>query len=269
MTAETERLEWVSGKSGWSLYYRIYADRSTGRPPETIFPHGDVGSNRTSKAEVQALFDGEEPFTTPKPEGLVRRIFEVATNPDDLVLDSFLGSGTTAAVANKMGRRWIGVEMGDHAVTHCAPRLVKVIEGEQGGISKAVEWNGGGGFVFYRLGEEVFDEGGRLRSGIKFPALAAHVWFSETGIPYRGTADSPFLGNHASRGFALLYNGILGDKSVTGGNVLTGALLASIRALAGHDGPLTIYAEASRIGAARLKAEGVTFKQTPYDVKAR
>lgn len=222
---------------------------------------------------MQALFDGEEPFTTPKPEGLVRRILDIATNPGDLVLDSFLGSGTTAAVALKMGRKWIGVEMGDHAVTHCAPRLVKVIEGEQGGISEAVDWQGGGGFSFYRLGEEVFDEDGRIRPGIGFAALAAHVWFSETGVPYQGAADSPFLGNHAgghgARGFALLYNGILGDKRVTGGNVLTGALLASIRALAGHDGPLTIYGETSRIGAARLKAEGVAFKQTPYDVKAR
>ncbi|MGK2911510.1 MAG: site-specific DNA-methyltransferase, partial [Sphingobium sp.] len=139
--------------------------------------------------------------------------------------------------------------------------------------SRAVGWQGGGGFSFYRLGEQVFDEEGRLRPGIRFPLLAAHVWFSETGIPWHGAADSPFLGIYNGRGFALLYNGILGDKSVTGGNVLTGALLKSIRALAGdhgfHDGPLTIYGEASRLVAARLGAEGVTFKQTPYDVKAR
>jgi len=204
-----------------------------------------------------------------KPEVWISYLLDRFTNRGDLVLDSFLGSGTTAAVAQKMGRKWIGVEMGDHAVTHCAPRLRKVIEGEQGGISKVVEWQGGGGFRFYRLGEPVFDDEGRIRPGIKFPNLAAHVWFSETGQPYAGAADSPFLGNHAGRGFALLYNGILGDKRVTGGNVLTSALLASVRELAGHDGPLTIYGEASRIGAARLKAEGVTFKQTPYDVKAR
>lgn len=229
----------------------------------------DVGLNQHAAREIELLFGEKASFETPKPETLLKRVIEIATNPGDLVLDSFLGSGTTAAVALKMGRKWIGVEMGDHAVTHCAPRLRKVIEGEQGGISKAVNWQGGGGFRFYRLGEPVFDEEGRIRAGIKFPALAAHVWFSETGQPYSGAADSPFLGNHAGRGFALLYNGILGDKSVTGGNVLTGALLASIRTLAGHDGPLTIYGEASRIGAARLKAEGVTFKQTPYDVKAR
>jgi adenine-specific DNA-methyltransferase len=246
-----------------------YLTEVPGVAPWTWWPSDEVGHTDESKKEIHALFGKVAAFDSPKPERLLQRVLHIATNPGDLVLDSFLGSGTTAAVAHKMGRKWIGVEMGDHAVTHCAPRLRKVIEAEQGGISKAVNWQGGGGFRFYRLGEPVFDEEGRIRAGIKFPALAAHVWFSETGQPYSGAADSPFLGNHAGRGFALLYNGILGDKSVTGGNVLTGALLASIRALAGHDGPLTIYGEASRIGAARLKAEGVTFKQTPYDVKAR
>lgn len=246
-----------------------FAGEEAGLAPMSLWLAEEVGTNEESKKEILGLFDHDTPFGTPKPERLMERILHIATNPGDLVLDSFLGSGTTAAVAQKMGRRWIGVEMGDHAVTHCAPRMATVIAGEQGGISKAVNWQGGGGFHFYRLGAPVFDEEGRIRAGIKFPALAAHVWFSETGVPYSGTADSPFLGNHNGRGLALLYNGILGDKSVSGGNVLTGALLASIRKLAGHDGPLTIYGEASRIGAARLKAEGVTFKQTPYDVKAR
>lgn len=86
-----------------------------------------------------------------KPEALVQRIFEMFTQPGDLVLDSFLGSGTTAAVAHKMGRRWIGIELGEHCYTHCKPRLDKVIDGEQGGISKAVNWNGGGGYKFYEL----------------------------------------------------------------------------------------------------------------------
>lgn len=258
------------GKDGLGMpRKKTYLYEQKGRTSWTWWSNEEVGNTQESKKEIIALFGSDEQFGTPKPERLLHRILHIATNPGDLVLDSFLGSGTTAAVAHKMGRKWIGVEMGDHAVTHCAPRLRKVIDGEQGGISKAVNWQGGGGFRFYRLGEPVFDEEGRIRAGIKFPALAAHVWFSETGQPYSGAADSPFLGNHAGRGFALLYNGILGDKSVTGGNVLTGALLASIRALAGHDGPLTIYGEASRIGAARLKAEAVTFKQTPYDVKAR
>lgn len=94
----------------------------------------------------------KDDFLTPKPEALIQRILHIATNPGDLVLDSFLGSGTTAAVAHKMGRRWIGIELGEHCTTHCMPRLQKVINGEDpGGITKAVGWQGGGGFRFYEL----------------------------------------------------------------------------------------------------------------------
>jgi len=87
-----------------------------------------------------------------KPEALIRRVMEISSSPGDLVLDSFGGSGTTAAVAHKMNRRWIMVELGDHCYTHIIPRLKKVIDGEdQGGITKAVDWKGGGGFRFYEL----------------------------------------------------------------------------------------------------------------------
>jgi adenine-specific DNA-methyltransferase len=235
------------------------------------------------------LLSNLDSFDTPKPESLIERFVHIASNPGDLVLDSFLGSGTTAAVAHKMGRRWIGVEMGKHAVSHCAPRLMKVIEGEQGGISAAASWHGGGGFTFYRLGEPVFDEDGRIKTGIGFGSLAAHVWFSETGVPlatavmstqasveqvvsrFRGNDGAgPFLGVHDGNGYALLYNGVLGDKRPNGGNVLTSATLALIRDDGGgFAGPLIVYGEASRLGHARLRAEGITFKQTPYDVKAR
>ena len=226
-----------------------------------------------------------------KPEALIKRVFELFSNQGDLVLDSFLGSGTTAAVAHKMGRRYIGIEMGDHAVTHCVPRLQRVIAGDQGGISKSVSWQSGGGFRFYRLGPPVFDEEGRIRSDIQFPVLAAHIWFSETGRPWDGPhsgspADSrtkprktPFLGIHDGRAHVLLYNGILGDKRPGGGNVLTRAALALIRgeiAMA-YPGfakkntayPLTIYGEQSRLTPPTLGRERITFKQTPYDVKAR
>ena len=148
--------------------------------PRTLWKKDDVGSNRTSKNEMRQLFPAEASFGTPKPERLIERVLRVATNPGDLVLDSFLGSGTTTAVAHKMGRRWIGVEMGDHAVTHCAPRLAKVIAGEGGGISAAVGWQGGGGFDFYRLGPAVFDADGTIAAGVAFAPLAAYVWFAET-----------------------------------------------------------------------------------------
>lgn len=91
-----------------------------------------------------------------KPESLIKQVLEMATEEGDLVLDSFLGSGTTAATAHKMGRRWIGIEMGEHAYTHCKVRLDNVIAGEQGGISKEVGWQGGGGYKFYELAEQQY-----------------------------------------------------------------------------------------------------------------
>jgi len=129
-----------------------YLSEVEGLVPSTWWPHEDVGHNDEAKKEIHALFGKEDAFATPKPERLVRRVVHIATNPGDLVLDSFAGSGTTGAVAHKMGRRWIMVELGEHCHTHIIPRLKKVIDGEdQGGISKAVNWQGGGGFRYYRL----------------------------------------------------------------------------------------------------------------------
>jgi adenine-specific DNA-methyltransferase len=137
-------------------YYRVFGDPNAGRPPETIWPHTEVGSNRTSKAEVKALLPDVVPFSTPKPEKLLERVIAVSTGPGELVLDSFAGSGTTGAVAHKMGRKWIMVELGDNCFTHIIPRLKQVIDGsDQGGISNDVAWRGGGGFKFYRLAESL------------------------------------------------------------------------------------------------------------------
>ncbi|MCD4827916.1 MAG: site-specific DNA-methyltransferase [Candidatus Cloacimonetes bacterium] len=232
----------------------------------TWWTNKEVGHNQEAKKEIIAVFGPESPFDTPKPERLIQRIITLATQPGDLVLDSFLGSGTTAAVAHKMGRRYIGIELGEHAVTHCVPRLQKVIEGEQGGISGEVNWNGGGGFRFYRLGEPVFDETGRIHPQVRFRTLASHIWFAETGTPLPEKADSPLLGIHGESACYLLFNGILGDKSVNGGNVLTRPLLAQ---LPPHEGPRIIYGEACRLSQKSLKDLNITFRQIPYDVKAR
>lgn len=120
----------------------------------TWWTYQEVAGNQDAKRELLALL-GETDFITPKPERLIRQILIIASKPGDLVLDCFLGSGTTTAVAHKMGRRYIGIEIGDHARTHCIQRLQKVIEGEQGGVSREVGWQGGGGFRFYTLGEPV------------------------------------------------------------------------------------------------------------------
>lgn len=129
---------------------RFITDVKDGITSMTIWKYTEVGHNQDAKKEVIA-FNSKNVFATPKPERLIERVLTLASNEGDLVLDSFLGSGTTAAVAHKMGRRWIGVELGEHAKTHCVPRMKKVIDGEQGGISKAVNWQGGGGFKFYTL----------------------------------------------------------------------------------------------------------------------
>lgn len=132
-------------------YKRFLSEVSETIPSTTIWSYEEVGHNDEAKKEMRFLFN-EDLFSTPKPERLIERILTLATQKGDLVLDSFAGSGTTGAVAHKMGRRWIMVELGEHCKTHIVPRLKKVIDGiDQGGISKSVNWQGGGGYRFYRL----------------------------------------------------------------------------------------------------------------------
>jgi len=263
------RIWWGKNGNNVPALKRFLNEVKQGRVPQTFWPYEEVGHTQDAKKEVVALFS-EDVFGTPKPERLIQRVLQIATNDGDIVLDSFLGSGTTAAVAHKMGRRYISIEMGEHAITHCAPRLKKVVEGEQGGISEAINWKGGGGFRFYKLGETVFDEEGQINPKVRFKALAAHVWFSETGLPYQGKANKPSLGIHKGIAYALLYNGILGDKKINGGNVLTNPILKQLyKESGGFEGPWVIYGEMSRISEDRLSAEEITFKQTPYDVRAR
>lgn len=135
-----------------------YLSEVDGHVPWTWWPHEEVGHTDMAKKESIVLF-GANAFPTPKPESLLRRIIHIASNPGDLVLDSFAGSGTTGAVAQKMGRRWIMVELGEHCHTHIAPRLQKVIDGsDQGGVSEKVNWKGGGGFRYYRLAPSLLEK---------------------------------------------------------------------------------------------------------------
>ena len=203
-----------------------------------------------------------------KPEALLKRVFELSTKKGDLVLDAFLGSGTTAAVAHKMGRKYIGIERGEHAITKCLPRLKAVIEGDPNGVSQSIGWHGGGGFRFHTLGEPVFDADGGINPAVGFSALAAFLWHFETGEPARQIFDAPLLGIHDGTAYYLLYNGILGDRKPQGGNVLTSAVLAHLTEEYPHRGPRVIYGETTRLGEARLRETFVAFKQIPYDIKA-
>lgn len=174
-------------KNGWTLHHRVYM--SGKQVLRSILT--DVGTNKSAGDESVALF-GNNPFDYPKPEALISKILELTTKPGDIVLDSFLGSGTTAAVAHKMGRRWIGVELGDHAYTHCAVRLRKVIDGEQGGISKSQNWQGGGGFKFYELAPSLLnkDKYGNLVINKEYNAdMLAAAMAKHQGFTYSPDAE--------------------------------------------------------------------------------
>jgi adenine-specific DNA-methyltransferase len=132
---------------------RFLSSAPPGMTPPTLWTAQFAGTSAAAKREVLRLLPKEAVFDTPKPEQLVARILEISTDPGDLVLDAYLGSGTTAAVAHKMGRRWLGIECGSHAVTHCANRLRMVVDGEDGGVSREVGWSGGGGFRFLTAAE--------------------------------------------------------------------------------------------------------------------
>lgn len=258
------------GKDGNAKPQRIqYLKDIEGMAPWSWWPHEDAGHTDEARKEIQKLFGTQTAFTTPKPERLIQRILHIATNPGDLVLDSFLGSGTTAAVAHKMKRSYIGVEQGEHARTLCLTRLLQVIDGEQGGISESVEWKGGGGFRFCTLGQTAFDAEGRINPEVRFNTLASFIWHFETATPAAEVFDKPLLGVHDGTAYYLLFNGILGDRRPSGGNVLTRAILQMLTEEYPHDGPKVVYGETTRLGDASLAAENVTFQQIPYDIKVR
>lgn len=182
-------------KDGKGIRRRTYLWEQKGLPPSTLWVDlEETGHNRQAKFEQKKLFpqwEKSEWFGTPKPEKLLRRVFELATKKSDLVLDSFAGSGTTGAVAHKMGRRWIMIELGNHAHTHIVPRLKKVIDGQDpGGITEAVGWKGGGGFRTFRLAPsliEVDQFGQKIISKQYKPEMLAEAMCKHMGFTYAPT----------------------------------------------------------------------------------
>lgn len=164
---EAQYEQWLSegritfGKSGQGrpMLKKYIREMERGITPSTWWPHAEVGSNKEASLHTKALFGEQDVFQTPKPERLLHRILSLATEPGDLILDSFAGSGTTGAVAHKMGRRWIMVELGEHIHTHILPRMRKVVDGaDPGGITESVEWKGGGGFRYFRLAPSLLEK---------------------------------------------------------------------------------------------------------------
>jgi site-specific DNA-methyltransferase (adenine-specific)/adenine-specific DNA-methyltransferase len=234
-------------------------------PSNLIGPGEGVASNETASTDITSLGLN---FQYSKPESLIRYLINMICDRDSIVLDSFAGSGTTAHAVLRQNaedggnRRFILVEMKEDIACYVtAERVKRVAQGYTNAKGEHVE-RLGGGFQFCRLSDEpLFTPAGQIREDVRFAELAEFTWFSETGTGYRPEGKSPLLGVHQGRAIYLLYNGILGDKSVAGGNVLTAAVLDL---LPPHDGPRVIYAAASRLGKPRLNREGIVFKQTPY-----
>ena len=289
---------------------KIYlSEVKQGVVPQTIWSWKDVGHTQEAKKELVSICDFEDSasvFITPKPLRLLKRILEIATDKDSLILDSFAGSGTTghAVLAhNKQDggtRKFILVEMEENICRSItAQRLTRAVNGyelravesisdrreERRSETAATDTDAtpipaeqnegkkveglGGGFRYCNLGEELFDEAGNIRGTVTFPDLAAHVFFTETGspIPKRATGKTPLLGEHNGKVIYLLFNGVLGDKSTSGGNVLTNEILRGLPEPTTNDAIRVIYGEGCRLGAARLKREGIIFKQVPYEIK--
>ncbi len=247
---------------------KVYAKDYRAKLSSLFELDGRIGTN-----EIKALFpEDKRPFDFPKPTGLIEELISFTTSGDDLILDSFAGSGTTAQAVTQLNhadgqnRRFILVEMKESTARDItAVRTRRVIEGYTNAKKEKVPGLGGG-FRYCELGAPLFDEAGQIRESVKFGELARHVYFTETGepLPRERVPNSPLVGVCRGVGVYLLFNGILGDKSSNGGNVLNRKIL---RDLPEYDGPKVIYCAGCLLSRERLAEQGITVRQTPYEIR--
>lgn len=236
---------------------------SEGIVPQTLWEYGEVGHTQDAKKELKAIFNGDMPFDTPKPVALIKRILQIASDKDSIILDSFAGSGTTAHAVLKMNaedggsRRFILVEMEDYAENVTAERARRVIEGCGEGAS-AVSATGGG-FSYYELGAEIFSKSGELNAAADFAKVREYVWYMETRAPYTPSADaaSPLLGVHGNTAY-YIFCGEGGAPRVLGYETLAGIKERAER--------YVIYADRCELSEEELKKYGIVFRKIPRDV---
>ena len=188
------RIWWGRGRDNAPRKKTFLTEVRQGVVPGTIWFYKDAGQNAEAKAEIKELFaDADEVFITPKPEKLIRQVLAIASDPGDWVLDSFAGTGTTGAVAHKMRRQWIMVELGEHCHTHVAPRLRKVIDAsDKGGVTEATGWLGGGGFRYFRIAPSLLQQdrwGQWIVNNDYNPEMLAAAICKLEGFTYAPSAD--------------------------------------------------------------------------------
>ena len=261
---------------------RFLSEVSDGIVPTTWFSADIAGDNQQGKKELRGILSEQDNlFGTPKPTRLIQRILQIATNKDDLVLDSFAGSGTTAHAVLKQNaedggnRRFILVEMDNNiAKTVTAERVKRVCQGYTNAKGKDVEGLGSG-FAFYRLSAEpLFNAAGKVRPDVTFTQLAEFVWFMETGTSLTAHTttklDSPLLGVFQEKAICLLYNGILKDKTEMGGNVLNARTLPFLQSLMPDATmPMVVFGARCRFDKAILSKLNITFHQLPYELAVK
>ena len=234
------------------------------------------GMNQEGGRLLQQIL-GTKVFAYPKPLSLVRSLIRATTRDDQIVMDSFAGSGTTGHAVLSLNRedggnrRFILAEMDERICqTITAERLRRVINGYKHTNSRGVETTVeglGGGFRYATLGSTLFDEGGNIGPEVTYADLARHIYFTETGEPMPAEVrkkPSSLLGVRDGLACYLLYNGVLGDRKPDGGNILT---TRTLKELPPHGGPRVVYGEGCLLSPARLKQERITFKQIPYQIK--
>jgi len=260
----------------WSVRFKQYLKDESGHmrmaKPISIL-NGPF--NQEGTWEIEGIF-GKKAFPNPKPIALIKYLSSMVVNRSKdfkvLILDSFAGSGTTGHAILQLNkedngkRHFILVEMDSNICSNVtAERLRRICQGYKRANGEKIEGLGEG-FRYARLGSRCFDERGHISTEVSFTDLARHTFFTETGepLPKRARADSPLIGVCRDLAVYLLYNGILKDKSVNGGNVLTRAVLS---VLPPHQGPKVIYGNACRLSIIRLKKENIVFKQIPHQIR--
>lgn len=267
------RILWPAKKTGRPRHKKFSADLQNEFAGYSSFV--DSGNTNEGTEEVSKIM-GRERFIFPKPRSLIQNLVQQVTTDDDIILDSFAGTGTTAHAVlalNKdegTGRKFILVEIeSDIAKGITRERIERAINGytwEYRGDERS-EPGLGGGFRYCRLGPTLFDSEGQIRADVSYDELARHVFFGETGEPLSGDPlDPPLVGIHSGTAVYLLFNGVMGDDRRDGGNILTRSVLGALPA---HAGPKIIYAEGSTLSPDYLTARQVTFRQTPYQIRVR
>ncbi|MCX7005346.1 MAG: site-specific DNA-methyltransferase [bacterium] len=268
----TDNRIWFGKKGTSRPRLKKFLNETEGVTTWTWWPHTEVGHNQEATKELNETLGTPDLFDNPKPTRLIKRILQLATGKDSLILDSFAGSGTTGHALVQLNkqdggtRRFILVEMESKIARELTAERLRRVCSNFNNDTLSHDETDDNAFRFCTLGTALFDQHGAINPDVKYADLARHVYFTETGepLPHGKPVDSPLLGISNGVAIYLLFNGILGDRRANGGNILTRAILAQLPPFHGQK---IIYAAGCLISEQRLRDLNIAFRQTPYEIK--